>query len=197
MEIRSDLLSGLTRVAIVRAMTTSGTPIPQDEREQQSRYAAAQVPEVAEGWRLERLTAPSRLFGANGLRTGPDGRIYIAHRDPRQLVGRPAVDRELDPTLGQRPDDLPTHRARAENGDSQHLPAHRVIVAEGWGRNPVARRARTERNPHAVGHRRTGLRYPGILAVAMMPGARRPGPVASQRHNSGIAVAEADTLALP
>ena len=33
---------------------------------------------VAEGWRLERVTAPSRLFGANGLRTGPDGRVYIA-----------------------------------------------------------------------------------------------------------------------
>ena len=85
MEIRPDLLSGLTRVAIVRAMTTSGTPIPQDEREQQSRYAAAQVPEVAEGWRLERLTAPSRLFGANGLRTGPDGRIYIAQVTGSQI----------------------------------------------------------------------------------------------------------------
>src|SRR6202044_799432 len=33
---------------------------------------------LAEGWHLERLTPPSRLFGANGLRTGPDGRIYIA-----------------------------------------------------------------------------------------------------------------------
>jgi sugar lactone lactonase YvrE len=27
---------------------------------------------------MERLTPPSRLFGANGLRTGPDGRIYVA-----------------------------------------------------------------------------------------------------------------------
>ncbi len=66
-------------------MTTSGTPIPQDEREQQSRYAAAQVPEVAEGWRLDRVTAPSRLFGANGLRTGPDGRIYIAQVTGSQI----------------------------------------------------------------------------------------------------------------
>ena len=33
---------------------------------------------VAEGWNIHRLTKPSRLFGANGLRTGPDGRIYIA-----------------------------------------------------------------------------------------------------------------------
>jgi len=35
-------------------------------------------PVVAAGWRLQRLTQPSRLFGANGLRTGPDGRVYIA-----------------------------------------------------------------------------------------------------------------------
>lgn len=34
--------------------------------------------DVAEGWKLERLTPPSRLNGANGLRTGPDGRIYVA-----------------------------------------------------------------------------------------------------------------------
>ncbi|GAB2851571.1 SMP-30/gluconolactonase/LRE family protein [Actinocorallia aurea] len=32
----------------------------------------------AEGWTLERITPPSRLFGANGLRTGPDGRVYVA-----------------------------------------------------------------------------------------------------------------------
>src|SRR6476660_5303635 len=42
-----------------------------------SRYSAAS-PTTSDGWRLERLTAPSRLFGANGLRTGPDGRIYVA-----------------------------------------------------------------------------------------------------------------------
>lgn len=32
----------------------------------------------AEGWTLERLTGPSRLNGANGIRTGKDGRIYVA-----------------------------------------------------------------------------------------------------------------------
>ena len=42
-------------------------------------------PTVADGWRLERLTAPSRLFGANGLRTGPDGRIYIAQVTGSQI----------------------------------------------------------------------------------------------------------------
>ena len=51
----------------------------------ESRYAAAVAPETADGWQLERLTAPSRLFGANGLRTGPDGRIYIAQVTGSQI----------------------------------------------------------------------------------------------------------------
>jgi sugar lactone lactonase YvrE len=49
---------------------------------QNGRYKAAKSLHLSEGWSLERLTPPSRLFGANGLRTGPDGRIYIA-----QVVG--------------------------------------------------------------------------------------------------------------
>ena len=47
-----------------------------------SRYRAQRPPAVAEGWRLERATPPSRMFGANGLRTGADGRLYVA-----ELVG--------------------------------------------------------------------------------------------------------------
>src|SRR5258707_14504139 len=49
-----------------------------------ARYTAPS-PTAAEGWRLERLTAPSRLFGANGLRTGPDGRVYIAQVTGSQI----------------------------------------------------------------------------------------------------------------
>ncbi|RDH76523.1 gluconolaconase [Mycolicibacterium moriokaense] len=49
-----------------------------------ARYSAP-APNVADGWRLERLTAPSRLFGANGLRTGPDGRVYIAQVTGSQI----------------------------------------------------------------------------------------------------------------
>jgi len=47
-----------------------------------SGYRAQRPPAVAEGWRLERATPPSRMFGANGLRTGADGRLYVA-----ELVG--------------------------------------------------------------------------------------------------------------
>jgi sugar lactone lactonase YvrE len=48
----------------------------------QGRYTAVSSPTLAGGISLERLTPPSRLFGANGLRTGPDGHVYIA-----QVVG--------------------------------------------------------------------------------------------------------------
>lgn len=46
--------------------------------ELRSRYAGSGQAAAADGWTLDRLTRPSRLFGANGLRTGKDGRVYIA-----------------------------------------------------------------------------------------------------------------------
>src|SRR3984957_18949753 len=49
------------------------------------RYKAAQPASVAAGWSLERLTQPSRLFGANGVCTGPDGRIYVAQVSGSQI----------------------------------------------------------------------------------------------------------------
>jgi len=57
-----------------------------------SRYIATR-PSVAQGWSLEHVTAPSRLFGANGLRTGPDGRIYVAQVTGSQISA-------LDPVTG-------------------------------------------------------------------------------------------------
>ncbi|MGO9925565.1 MAG: SMP-30/gluconolactonase/LRE family protein [Mycobacterium sp.] len=52
---------------------------------QPSRYPGPNPVNVAEGWRLERVTAASRLFGANGLRTGPDGRVYVAQVTGSQI----------------------------------------------------------------------------------------------------------------
>lgn len=46
--------------------------------QQPGRYAPPFPTAAAEGWTLSRLTPPSRLSGANGLRTGTDGRIYVA-----------------------------------------------------------------------------------------------------------------------
>jgi sugar lactone lactonase YvrE len=56
-----------------------------------SRYIATN-PTAADGWRLERLTTPSRLFGANGLRTGPDGRIYVAQVTGSQISALDLAD---------------------------------------------------------------------------------------------------------
>ncbi|HEY7053900.1 MAG TPA: SMP-30/gluconolactonase/LRE family protein [Mycobacterium sp.] len=52
---------------------------------QDNRYPLATTPTAANGWRVERVTASSRLFGANGLRTGPDGRIYVAQVTGSQI----------------------------------------------------------------------------------------------------------------
>ena len=41
--------------------------------------------DLADGWTLTRLTQPSRLFGANGLRTGADGRVYVAQVSGSQI----------------------------------------------------------------------------------------------------------------
>ena len=42
------------------------------------RSSAVGAARAAEGWSVEALTRPSRLYGANGMRTGSDGRIYVA-----------------------------------------------------------------------------------------------------------------------
>mgnify|MGYP003382299194 CR=1 FL=1 len=42
------------------------------------RYPRQISPICADGWVFEQLTPPSRLISANGLRTGSDGRIYVA-----------------------------------------------------------------------------------------------------------------------
>jgi sugar lactone lactonase YvrE len=53
--------------------------------QQSGRYSIAQPPRLAQGWNLTRLTQASRLFGANGLRTGADGRVYVAQVSGSQI----------------------------------------------------------------------------------------------------------------
>ncbi|OBB68582.1 SMP-30/gluconolactonase/LRE family protein [Mycobacterium sp. 852014-50255_SCH5639931] len=62
----------------------------------QGRFSAERAPSVADGWSLARLTPPSRLFGANGLRTGPDGRIYIAQVTGSQISALDSATGRLD-----------------------------------------------------------------------------------------------------
>ena len=61
-----------------------------------TRYPVPASPTLAEGWRLDRLTKPSRLFGANGLRTGPDGRIYIAQVTGSQISALDIASGDLE-----------------------------------------------------------------------------------------------------
>ena len=56
-----------------------------------SRYSAPAAATAAPGWTLSRTTPPSRLYGANGLRTGADGRLYVAQVTASQIS---AVDIE-------------------------------------------------------------------------------------------------------
>lgn len=59
-----------------------------------SRFAGPGQPRASEGWSIARITGPSRLFGANGIRTGADGRIYVA-----QVAGSAII--ALDPASGE------------------------------------------------------------------------------------------------
>jgi sugar lactone lactonase YvrE len=79
--------------------------------QQQGRYTVTRPPIVAQGWRLERLTPISRLFGANGMRIGPNGRIYVAQCIGSQISALDAETGEVETIspLGSKivgPDDL-------------------------------------------------------------------------------------------
>lgn len=50
-----------------------------------ARYRYPGEPQLADGWTLQQITPPSRLFGANGLRTGADGLIYVAQVSGSQI----------------------------------------------------------------------------------------------------------------
>ena len=46
--------------------------------ERNTRYMPTTPPRLAEGWSIERLASASGRYGANGLRSGPDGHLSIA-----------------------------------------------------------------------------------------------------------------------
>lgn len=109
---------------------------------QYGRYIAEQPPGLAEGWTLERITPMSRLYGANGIRTGADGRIYVAQVSGSQIS---AIDPEtgaveaIAPMGGGivGPDDL----AFDDKGNlfATEITEGRVSVLEPNGRTRVVR----------------------------------------------------------
>ncbi|MBO0680304.1 SMP-30/gluconolactonase/LRE family protein [Mycolicibacterium sp. S2-37] len=109
---------------------------------QQARYAPEKPPATAPGWQLHRVTPASRLFGANGLRTGPDGRIYIAQVTGSQISALDIDTAEIEaisPKGGDivAPDDL------AFDGDGNLYATEyfdgRVSVRDPSGRTRVLR----------------------------------------------------------
>lgn len=105
------------------------------------RYPAA-APTVSEGWRLDRLTAPSRLFGANGLRTGPDGRVYIAQVTGSQITAVDLGTGELEAVSARGGDIIaPDDVAFDEDGAmyATEVMDGRVSVRDSAGRTRVLR----------------------------------------------------------
>jgi sugar lactone lactonase YvrE len=118
-------------------MTQSAT-----SAQQETRYSPGADPTAAAGWRVERVTAASRLFGANGLRTGPDGRVYIAQVTGSQIS---AVDlrgggiETISPKGGEiiSPDDVAFDSGA--NLYATEVMEGRVSVREAGGRTRVLR----------------------------------------------------------
>ena len=106
------------------------------------RYRAPPEPDRRRLVAFEHLTAPSRLFGANGLRTGPDGRVYVAQVTGSQIsaldLGSGQVD-TVSPKGGDiiAPDDI----AFDSSGNlyATEVMDGRVSVREAAGRTRVLR----------------------------------------------------------
>jgi sugar lactone lactonase YvrE len=66
-----------------------------------NRFLALHGPEagvitLSKGWRLERVTPASALFGANGMQFGPDGRLYVAQAMGSQVTAIDTTTAALD-----------------------------------------------------------------------------------------------------
>ncbi|AMO70565.1 SMP-30/gluconolactonase/LRE family protein [Sphingorhabdus sp. M41] len=75
------------------------------------RYDGPSPTSADAGWTVRRLTQPSRLMGANGLRTGADGRIYVAQVAGSQISAIDPDSGRIDTISGRdgpviAPDDL-------------------------------------------------------------------------------------------
>lgn len=106
-----------------------------------ARYASPTI-DLAEGWSLERLTPPSRLFGANGLRTGPDGRIFIAQVAGSQISALDLANGEVE-TISAKGSDIiaPDDVAFDARGDLYVTEYYdgRVSVRDGSGQTRLLR----------------------------------------------------------
>ena len=125
--------------------------------QQTGRYNAPAPASVADGWTLERLTQPSRLHGANGLRTGTDGRIYVAQVAGSQVSALNPDTGEIETisAMGagiEGPDDLVFDRLQETAFPAQSV-GRSILGTPDTVRsfNPVRLRAYLSRNYKAPG----------------------------------------------
>jgi len=121
---------------------------------------------LADGWTLRRVVGPSRLYGANGLRTGADGRIYIAQVAGSQVSAIDVTTGEIEvisPMGGNviAPDDLAFDEAG--NLFFTEITKGRISVREKAGRYRIIQGDINCANPITLhqGHLYTGECIPG------------------------------------
>jgi len=107
-----------------------------------ARYVSTASIQLAEGVSIRRLTPPSRLFGANGLRTGPDKRIYVAQVAGSQISALDIATGEIE-TVSAKGGDIvaPDDIAFIPSGElvaTEYMDA-RVSVRGADGRSRVLR----------------------------------------------------------
>ncbi len=156
-----------------------------------ARYTAPS-PTAAEGWRLERLTAPSRLFGANGLRTGPDGRIYVAQVTGSQISALDLATGRVD-TVSAKGGDIiaPDDVAFDSSGNlyATEVMDGRVSVRDGGGRTrvlrddlPCANGITVHQDRLFIGECREGGRLMEARSQHWRAADTARGPAVAQRH---------------
>ncbi|MET0179168.1 MAG: SMP-30/gluconolactonase/LRE family protein, partial [Novosphingobium sp.] len=145
-----------------------------------SRYPAPAAARTTEGWTLERLTPPSRLFGANGIATGPDGRLYVAQVAGSQVSALDVDSGDIEAISGigagiVAPDDLVFDDAGnmylteiTENRVSMRTPGGEVRVIH--GDVPVANPITWHQGRLIAGECRIGAR---IMELDLAGGAPR------------------------
>ncbi len=145
----------------------------------EGRSGTSVSPTLAEGWRMERLTPPSRLFGANGLRTGPDGRIYIAQVTGSQISALDVATGQLE-TISAKGGDIiaPDDVAFGPHGDlyATEVMDGRVSVRGADGHTRVLR------GGHPLGQRHH--RPSGPVVHRRMPRGRKDSRAGPGRRRS-------------
>ena len=109
---------------------------------QKGRYSAAKQAQTANGWSVERRTPPSQLYGANGLRTGPDQRVYVAQVAGSQISALSLGSGELETISPMGSDVIAPDDLAFDSRGNMYITEYydgRVSVRDSSGRTRVLR----------------------------------------------------------